>query len=133
MDQPILNFIRQTPQQADCTIASLAMYLGISYPEALVAVALVKPNVLAVGTEWSDLRRALRKRKIRFEEHRKFSLDDDSEDAGILAVEGIDGKQHAVYLRRGLIFDGRTDSVWDADVYLRVHNVTAVSLLVRKK
>ena len=134
MDQPIVRFVGQSPEKhiGDCSVASLAMLLGITYSEALVAIARVAPDVLKQGANWAQLKKAARSRKVTLTEQRAFSLEDDSEDAGILGVEFSDGTQHAVYFKRGLIFDGRTGNVWDADVYLHQENAKPLSMLVRK-
>lgn len=134
-EQPIVRFVCQSESKnGDCTVASLAMLLGLTYSESLVLVARVNPDVLKKGCTWSELKRAgtRHRPRVKLRERRQFSLDDDSPDCGILGIHLPDGKQHAVYLKRGLIFDGRTEQVWDADVYLRVHNAEAVSLLVRE-
>lgn len=134
MDQPIVRFVRQSESvNGDCTVASLGMLLGLTYSEALVLIARVNPDVLSKGSTWAQLRKAAKLRSVVLEERRGFSLDDDSSDSGILGIHMPNGKQHAVYLKRGLIFDGASEQVWDADVYLQVHNAEAVSLLTRKE
>jgi hypothetical protein len=138
-DQPILRFVHQTESvNGDCTVASLAMALGISYSQALVLIARVQPDVLKKGAHWSELKRAAKLHRpqggaaVVLRERRKFSLDEDSDDAGILGVEWSDGKQHAVYLKRGLVFDGASGNVWDVDVYLKANNARPLTLLVRE-
>lgn len=134
MDQPITRFVAQQPGHGDCGVAALAMCLGLSYPEALVLVAAVCPNVLRDGVRWQDLRRAARRRSVTFKVVTKGIDPEDEDVCGILAVEfPLHGalRQHAVWLKRGLIFDGRTESVWDADCFLKAHNADVVSLLVR--
>lgn len=133
MDQPIIRFVAQQFSVSDCGVAALAMCLGIPYAEALVLVAAVKPNVLRDGVRWQDLRRAARRHGARFKVV-TTGIDLDDEDlCGILAVQFVTNgaQQHAVYLKHGLIFDGRTECVWDPDVYLRAHNAEVASLLVR--
>lgn len=137
MDQPLVRFVCQSEaKNGDCSIASLAMLLGLTYSEALVLVARVNPRVLTLGASWNNLKAAVRRYRkpngdqVRLVQLRAFSLDDDSSDAGILGIHMPDGTQHAVYLKRGLIFDGRSEMIWDADVYLKVQNAEAVSLLV---
>ncbi len=134
MNQPIVRFVAQQRNIADCGIAALAMCLGIEYSEALVLVASVVPRVLTTGATWQQLRRAARRHGARFKVLTK-NIDVDNEDlCGILGVSLItegEYEHHAVYLTRGLIFDGRTESVWESDVYLRTHNADITSLMVR--
>jgi hypothetical protein len=129
---PIVRFMSQALGHGDCTVSALAMCLGISYEEALVAIACVQKNVLKAGCSWSEVRRAAKRLGATLVERRAFSLDDDSEDSGILSVTLADGTPHAVYFTHGLIFDGRTGCVWESDTYRAVHIATATSMLVRK-
>jgi len=131
LDQPIVHFVHQHDGANDCTVAAFAMFAGISYTQALVTIAQVKPTLLTEGVNWHELKRAAKRRGLKLMEIRAFDLGDDSEDVGILAIEDAKGKQHAVFFKRGMIFDGRTGSVWDADVYLRVEGGQATSMLVR--
>lgn len=138
MDQPIVRFVHQTTEShlGDCSIASLAMLLGIAYAEALVLIAPVCRTVLREGANWAELKRAARRHRPRVKliEQRGFSIEDESEDSGILGVESKEtGKQHAVYFKRGLIFDGATGNVWDADVYLNTQNYRPLTLLSIKR
>lgn len=133
-DAPIVRFVAQHEEHlGDCTIAAFAMCLGLTYSEALVAIAAVVPQVLGIGASWGELKRAAKRRGVTLVEKKRFDLDDVDEESGILGVQfhGADGVQHAVYFLRGLIFDGQTESIWDADVYLRVKKVTPLTMLVR--
>lgn len=136
MDQPIVKFVSQVTGHEDCGVAALAMMLGLNYPQALVLVASVKPKVLETGVEWNDLIKAARKKKVKLKIVLAQHVDLDDEDVtGILSVKYIDGgkaTEHAVYLTRGLIFDGRTDAVYEPDVYLKIHNADVMSLLVKE-
>lgn len=131
MDQPIVKLVNQESGH-DCSVAALAMCLGISYPEALVAVARVRANVLTAGATWKDLQKAARKlgtplKVVRFDP-------DDEDAAGILAVGFIeDGTyyEHAVYYKRGLVFDGNSGAVWELDVYIRAYSADIKTMLVR--
>jgi hypothetical protein len=131
-DQPIVRFIAQRETHiGDCTVAALAMCLGVTYSEALVTIAAVAPRVLQDGASWGQLKRAAKTRGVVLVE-RKTGFDSTTwAGGGILGVQFTNGDQHAVYFQRGLIFDGRTSSVWDADVYLRVQNVKVLTMLVR--
>lgn len=133
-DAPIVRFVAQREEHlGDCTIAAFAMCLGLSYSEALVTIAAVVPRVLGQGASWGELKRAAKRRGVVLIEKKEFDLDDVDEECGILGVQfpGAEGMQHAVYFLRGLIFDGRTESIWDADVYVRVQKVRALTMLVR--
>lgn len=131
-DQPIVRFVGQRETHiGDCTIAAFAMCVGLSYSEALVAIARIAPRVLEEGAGWRQLKRAALARGVALVVKRRFDLDDVEEDNGILGVKFRNGEEHAVYFKRGLIFDGRSQSVWDADVYLRVNKVEVMTMLVR--
>ena len=131
-DAPIVRFVSQRESHlGDCTIAAFAMCLGLTYSEALVAIARVAPHVLREGADWRDLKRAGRAFGVAFVKKARFDLDDLDEEAGILGVRFANGNEHAVYFKRGLIFDGQSSAVWDADVYLRVTRVTVTTMLVR--
>lgn len=130
-DRPILRFVPQALGHGDCCISAMAMALDISYEQALVYMARVNKDVLVKGCTWREVRRAAKLHGATFMERRNFSLDEDSDDTGILCVTLADGTPHAVFLRNGLIFDGRTGCVWAADVFMAVHIGTATSLLVQ--
>jgi hypothetical protein len=131
-DQPIVRFVGQRETHiGDCTVAAFAMCLGLSYSEALVTIAAVVPQVLTEGATWGQLKRAATARGAALGVKKTFDLDDLEEGSGILGVKFRDGDEHAVYFKRGLIFDGRSSSVWDADVYVRVNQVQVLTMLVR--
>ena len=137
-DQPIVRFVAQREEHlGDCTIAAFAMCAGITYSEALVTIAAVAPKVLQEGASWRQLKRAAATRGIVLVE-KKTGFDSRTvAGGGLLGVKFRptakvpEGEEHAVYFQRGLIFDGRSQSVWDADVYLRVNKVTVLTMLVR--
>ena len=131
-DQPIVRFVGQREAHlGDCTIAAFAMCVGLSYSEALVTIARVVPRVLEDGASWHQVKTAAKRAGVGLVEKKRFDLDDLDEGGGILGVRLPDGDEHAVYFKRGLIFDGGTQSVWDADVYLRVNHATVLTMLVR--
>jgi len=131
-DQPIVRFVAQREGHlGDCTVSAFAMCLGVTYSEALVTIAAVVPRVLEQGACWAELKRAAKTRGVVLVEKRRFDLDDLEEGSGILRAEFSDGGQHAVFFKRGLVFDGRSSSVWDADVYVRVNKVQVLTMLVR--
>src|SRR5678815_2546644 len=131
-DAPIVRFVSQREEHlGDCTIAAFAMCVGVTYSEALVAIAAVAPRVLTIGATWGQLKRAARAFAVTFVEKKRFDLNDLEEGGGMLGVEFPNGDQHAVYFQRGQIYDGRSQAVWDADVYLRVQKVQVLTMLVR--
>jgi hypothetical protein len=131
-DQPIVRFVGQREAHlGDCTIAAFAMCVGVSYSEALVAIARVAPQVLTEGASWRHLQQAAKTWGAGLVVKKTFDLDDEDEGGGILGVKFPGGVEHAVYFKRGLIFDGASSSVWDADVYLRVTKVQVLTMLVR--
>jgi hypothetical protein len=130
--QPIVRFVAQRETHlGDCTISAFAMCAGITYSEALVTIAAVAPRVLRDGASWRQLQRAALTRGITLVEKRTGFDSTTWAGGGILGVKFDNGDEHAVYFKRGLIFDGRTESVWDADVYLRVSKVKVLTMLVR--
>jgi len=133
-DAPIVRIVGQREEHlGDCTIAAFAMCVGVSYSEALVAIAHVSPRVLREGATWAELKRAARVFGVRFVEKTGCDLDDLEESGGMLGVQFSNGEEHAVYFKRGLIFDGRSQAVWDADVYLAVNKVKVLTMLVRTR
>jgi hypothetical protein len=132
-DQPIVRFVGQRAGFGDCTIAAFAMCAGMSYAEALVTIAVVAPKVLEEGASWAQLKRAAKTRRMTLVEKRTAFDSTTWMGGGILGVRYGDGVEHAVYFKRGMIFDGETHAVWDADVYLRVNKVTVLTMLVRTR
>lgn len=131
-DQPIVRFVAQREQHlGDCGVAAFAMCAGITYAEALVTIAAIAPRVLKDGASWRQLQRAARTRGIELAEKRTGFDSTTWAGGGILGVKFPDGLEHAVYFKRGLVFDGESQAVWDADVYLRVNKVQVLTMLVR--
>lgn len=119
-------FLKVIPQrhQGDCTVACLAMLLGISYEDSLLAFASAEimtsgAYVRAIIVAARHFNRTLRRR-------RKFDIETDS---GILVITSKEWKvDHVVILKDGLIID--TDStIWDADIYFAVNKARGVGLL----
>lgn len=104
--KPLVSIVAQR-HPGDCGVASLAMFLGVSYEEALIALGGEAPTVLRSGVWWSELKRAAAHFGVAMTVKRKWTLADD----GLLQVRYKKG-YHVVLLRRGLVFD--TDyRVWD--------------------
>jgi hypothetical protein len=134
-DSPIVRFVAQREiHLGDCTIAAFAMCVGVTYSEALVSIAAIAPRVLKDGASWRQLKRAaLMMHGIVLAEKRTGFDSTTWAGGGILGVKFQNGDEHAVFFKRGLIFDGRTQAVWDADAYLRVANVKVLTMLVRTR
>lgn len=82
-------------------MACLAMFLKVSYEDALIALGSEVPGVLRRGVaRWSQLRRASESLGVRLVVKRKWTLSDE----GILCVKHKK-EEHVVVLRHGLIFD----------------------------
>jgi ABC-type bacteriocin/lantibiotic exporter with double-glycine peptidase domain len=126
MDAPILQVITQR-HAMDCSVACLAMLLGVCYENALVAIAPDNPDVCVKGAWDKQITRAARRLGYRLRVKRRVDLENDT---GILNVFSKRWKHaHLVVLKNGLIFD--TDAcVYDADVFMSAHKAKAGSLLV---
>lgn len=136
-DVPIVRFVGEREDHlADCTIAAFAMCLGLTYSQALVTIAAVAPRVLEDGASWGELKAAAKTIDVVLIERRTVDVNDLEETDGILGVQHLErkehGAQHAVFFKRGLIFDGLTKCIWDADVYVSANKVKVLTMLVRK-
>lgn len=108
--KPLVSLVAQR-HPGDCGVACLAMFLSVSYEDALIALGGEAPKVLRSGVLWSELKRAAAHFGVPMRLKRKWTLEDD----GILQVRFKKG-YHVVVLRRGLVFD--TDNrVWDFATY----------------
>jgi hypothetical protein len=123
--ETILRMVEQR-HPADCCAAALAMLLGVSYEEALVATSHVEPGVLVAGMYLNQVQRAAKFLGVKLRRTRKYDLETDT---GILNVMDDDEFDHVVVLRYGLFFN--TDlTVWEPDVYLRTRKARPGTLLV---
>ena len=129
MDLPVVKIIVQRFDM-DCSVACLAMLLGVSYENVLVAIAQDHPDVCAVGAWTKHLKAAARRLGYILKEHRTYDMDADT---GLLNVTCPLWKHdHLVVLKEGLIID--TDgTIWDAAVYLENQHTKAGTLLVAEK
>lgn len=128
MEAPILRVIPQR-HSSDCGVSVLAMLLGVTYEEALLAVGFEQPSVLTSGVYAKHLTQAAKTLGVTLRVRRRFDLEDDT---GILGVNSAKWTSaHVVILREGLIVD--TDgTLWAPDVYQRVHGAKFGPLLVRE-
>ena len=119
-------FLCVVPQRhsTDCSCACLAMLLGVSYEDALLALR--APHVVTRGVMVRQVLAAARRlgHPLRF--CRTFDLDSDT---GILGVKSPQWPtEHLVVLKDGLIVD--TDAtIWDVDVFLSAYDAKPTSLL----
>jgi ABC-type bacteriocin/lantibiotic exporter with double-glycine peptidase domain len=126
MDAPILRVVLQRHSH-DCGVACLAMLCGVSYENALVAIAQDQPNVCAVGLWTAEIKKAAKRLGFRLTVKRRIDLETDT---GILNMSSAKWHtDHVVILREGLIVE--TDgTLWEPDVFLRHHEARIGTLLV---
>lgn len=124
---PLVRLVAQR-HASDCGVSALAMLLGVSYEEALLALGGEVPRILRRGVWATEIQRAAAKLGATLRVRRTW---DAEADEGILWVSFRKGGQHVVLLRESLVFD--TDlSVWAVDDYLRAKKAIAKSLIVRE-
>lgn len=129
MDSPILKIeLQRTPM--DCGIAVLAMLLGHSYEEVLMAAGACAPTLLTTGMYWKQLRTVAKKLGFTSKLTSKIDLE---EDAGALNISSERWhNDHLVVLKQGLIVD--TDgSLWDVDVFMSAYAATPGRLMTFEK
>jgi ABC-type bacteriocin/lantibiotic exporter with double-glycine peptidase domain len=119
---PFLSIVVQR-HKSDCSVACLAMLLGLSYEEVLVAF---RHNVIAKGATTRQILGAASRlgRPLRWT--RKVDLEADT---GLLALDSKKWpQQHLVVLKDELIVDSDA-TVWDADVYLAAYEAVPLSII----
>jgi ABC-type bacteriocin/lantibiotic exporter with double-glycine peptidase domain len=125
--RPLVEMIPQR-HEADCGVTVLAMFLGISYEDALLAVGQDAPQVLRAGLWLKELQRASAKLGVPLKVKRRW----DAEDADGIAQIRLPGRfNHFVLARGGLVFNTNF-SVWEWDDYLKARRATPGVLLVRE-
>ena len=129
MDAPIIRVVLQR-HVADCSVACLAMICGVTYENALVALAQQQPNVCAQGVYLREMRAAARSLGFTLKSKRNYDLESDT---GILNLSSKRWSvEHLVVLREGLVIE--TDgTLWDADLYLKQNRATANQLYVAER
>lgn len=121
-----IQIVRQR-HDADCAVAVIAMFAGVSYEEALLAIG--TPAVLTSGVQLRVVRTACRRLKCPVVLRRHIDL---ISDTGILVISCDTWPlDHLVILKEGIIVDP-DNTVWDVDTYLEVYRAK-VSLLLRRK
>ena len=126
MSAPLVSM---TPQRhpADCSVAVLGMYLGISYEDALLALGGEVPRILRGGVWLPQIQRAAAKLGVPMRIKRTW---DAAKDDGIVRVQ-FRTNGHVVLLRAGLIFDTTFD-VWKPEDYRKAKRGRYGSILVRE-
>lgn len=110
---------------SDCTVAALAMAVGASYEDALLAFK--EPDVLRSGAWLTQVQRAAKRLGVDLKRKRQW---DPEKDEGIAQVRHRRGNHHCVVIREGLVFD--TDfTVWLPPDYLKARRGTWGTLLLR--
>jgi hypothetical protein len=125
-----LPLVAMVPQRhdADCGVAVLAMFLGISYEDALLAIGPDVPTVLRAGVWITQLREASAKLGAPLKVKRKWDLEDAD---GIVQVR-LPGKfNHFLLARGGLLFNTNF-TVWEQEDYLQARRARFGVLLVRE-
>ena len=113
----------------DCAIAALSMLLGVSYEDVLgAAVTTTKSaRVHHKGLFTRDIKRTAKRLGVVLTQNRTIDLENDE---GVLVLEGVDGRRHAVLLKAGLVFDG-DGTVWEPETLFAHQQYQPTSLLVR--
>lgn len=119
-------FLQVVPQRhtMDCSVACLAMLLGKSYEDALMAFDY---NVMREGATIRQVKAAARYLGTKLAWSRR--LGDLDTETGILCVRSLKWKNdHLVILKDGMIVD--TDAtVWDQDVFMAAYTATPISIM----
>jgi len=121
----LIRFVRQDGTLPDCAVASLAMFCGVSYGEALAAFP--KPHrVVKTGAYLTELQSAAGRLGIRTKLRKRFDVE---EDTGILYVSGKE--EHLIFLWAGRPIEGNGDMYLSVLTYCHVNGCKPMSLLVR--
>jgi hypothetical protein len=124
--QPLVSMTHQR-HPGDCGVAALAMFLGTSYEDALLALSGEVPTVLRRGVWMPELQRAAARVGVTTKLKRRYDLELDE---GILQIVYKPDDQHVVVLREGLLFD--TDlTCWKPEDYFKAKRAKAGTLIVR--
>jgi hypothetical protein len=105
---PVLRMELQR-ESADCAIAALAMYLGVTYEDVLRVVAVTDRAQGRTGLWTRTLQRIAAVMGHRLLVRRTFDWE---ESYGIVRFHN-----HAAVLRNGLVING-DGTIWDADAFL---------------
>jgi ABC-type bacteriocin/lantibiotic exporter with double-glycine peptidase domain len=127
MQTPFLSVVPQR-HTMDCSVAVLAMLLGKSYEETLMAFDY---NVMREGATIRQVKAAAKYLGVTLNWSRK--IPDLETETGILAVKSPKWpSDHLVVLKDGLIVD--TDAtIWDQDVFMAAYEAKPISIMTVEK
>jgi ABC-type bacteriocin/lantibiotic exporter with double-glycine peptidase domain len=126
VSQPLVSMIPQR-HNADCGVAVLAMFLGITYEDALLAIGTENPDVLRGGLWLAQLKRASESLGVPLKCKRRWDPDEDDGIAQILLPGPVN---HFVLAREGKFFNTNF-TVRLPDDYFRSRRAKPGWLLVR--
>lgn len=128
-DLPMLRVWKQR-SSGDCALVALAMYLGVSYEDALGEASQIADKPHRKGLFLDQIERAASALGVELKRKRKVDFDNDH---GILVVtckKNREFKDHVVVLRWGLLFDTECD-VWEPDAFLEHYDAKPATLFTR--
>lgn len=127
---PIIKVVTQRGG-GDCGICCLAMFLGVTYEDALAAaVTQTKDRKLHRRGMWdSQIIRTAKVLGVALHKQRRWDMETAD---GILCLFTAKHEDHVVVLHNGMIFD--TDgTVWEPELYLKASTYHPTHLLVKRK
>lgn len=127
MIQPLVSMVPQR-HMADCASAVTAMFLRISYEEALLALSKESPELIRKGVWFTELQRAAKAMGVPLKLKRRW---DANIDDGIAHVRFKWGGNHVVLIRAGIAWDTNFEAFYPED-YLKARKAKFGSLLVRE-
>lgn len=135
-----LPFTHAIPQRGngDCTIASLAMLLGVSYEDALTEAVAVSHRPHRRGLYIKHIIETAARLHATLTYRRSINYD---EDEGVLVGSILDKRHrvgHAVMLRWGVIIDpagehANVPTIWEPDAYLVHKHAAFTGILSRSQ
>ena len=122
---PLVRMVEQR-HRTDCGVSALAMLLGVSYEDALIALGGEKPTILERGVWLPEMQRAAARMGVTLKRRDTWSHEDD----GIVRVANR-YRAHVLLLRRGFFWD--TDlTVWEPETYQKATRFKVKAILVRE-
>lgn len=129
----VLRWSPRSEGHGDCAVAAIELACGVTYEIALAASIATCPQVLQIGLNWREMRRAVKLLGFACALQRKFALDEDTGILNVYQAAHKDRSNHVVYLWEGRIvepMDTRRQLWLDADQFLHHYKYRAGSLLV---
>ena len=127
-ESPVITIVVQRAE-ADCGIVVLAMYLGRTYEDVLVAAAQLDTKIHKRGMWVRQIEATALALGVKLRRRHQWDIDTSE---GILSLNSTTMRReaHVVVLKNGLIFD--TDgSVWEPDVFFATARFKPTILLER--